>query len=278
MSGVIYELRCYIDNEWHPFYVGRTHNPKARMSGHRSSVKTGKTLVYQFIREQLMPANISWDMFTVETYEVYDEQEDEHIMGLLYDGIQLKNMKKGDARWMERRLVEAKDMQQRGIRSYREYKQQLTLEEQQRIVAERHAKWLLDEERKQKQTRLQQVLAEAEAKQAIIVAQKNAEEEARRLRAIKKQQEVEKAREIQRAEWAKANALWLAEQAKQKAIANALAEKEQIEYFAKLKLQRDKELQHLDNNVNSIVAKIGLPPIIRKNNKGNFGALFEEEE
>jgi hypothetical protein len=278
MSGVIYELRCCINNEWHPFYVGRTNNPKTRMSGHRSGAKTGNTLVYQFIREQLVPADIAWDMFTVETYEEYDEQEDEHIMGLLYDGIQLKNMKKGDARWMERRLAEAQDMQRRGVRSYRTYRQQLTLEEQQRIADERHAKWLFEQQEKQKQTRMQQVLAEVQAKRADEIAEKRKKEEARRLRAIKQQQEVEQARAIQRAEWEQANTVWLAEQAKQKAIADAFIEQKRIAQQTELKLQREQELEQLDNNVNAIVTKIGLTPIVRNKNTKGFGNLFEEEE
>jgi len=277
-GGIIYELRCCINNVWHPFYVGRTNNAKARLSAHRSSAKTGNTLVYQFIREELMPADIAWNMFTVEEYKDYDEQEDEHIMGLLYDGVRLKNMKKGDARWMERRLTEAHDMQQRGIRSYRAYRQQITLEQQQRVADERHAKWLLEQQEKQEQTRMQQVLADVQAKRADEIAEKREKEEARRLRAIKQQQEVEQARAIQRAEWERVNAVWLAEQAKQKAIADALIEKQRIEHETQLKLQREQELEQLDNNVNAIVTKIGLTPIVRNKNTKGFGNLFEEEE
>ena len=145
MSGIIYELRCCINNEWHPFYVGRTEHQHQRLQGHRSSIINGTTLVYQFIREQLVPANIAWDLFPVDVYDDdYIDQEDEHIMMLLVEGIILKNMKKGDATWMQRRQAEAGDMRRRGLTSYRTYRQQLTLEEQERIAAERHERWLAE--------------------------------------------------------------------------------------------------------------------------------------
>ena len=110
-GGIIYELRCCIDNEWHAFYVGRTNDQRRRLNEHRNSALTGTTLVYQFIREQLVPLAVAWDLFPVEVYSGdHTDQEDEHIMTLLYSGVRLKNMKKGDAGWMAQRIAESEDM------------------------------------------------------------------------------------------------------------------------------------------------------------------------
>ena len=37
--GVIYELRCKIDDAWHPFYVGETISIAQRIGQHRVSAK-----------------------------------------------------------------------------------------------------------------------------------------------------------------------------------------------------------------------------------------------
>jgi len=137
--GVIYELRCYINDEWHAFYVGETTNKERRLAQHRSNTVQGETAVYEFIREALIPNKIIWDMFEIETYgtEGPTDREDECIMNLLYDNVKLKNMKKGNANWMQERERTATDMRKRGISSYRKYRDVLSLEEKQ-------AKWLAD--------------------------------------------------------------------------------------------------------------------------------------
>jgi hypothetical protein len=195
-GGIIYELRCCINNEWHPFYVGRTEHQRQRLQGHRSSVANGTTLVYQFIREQLVPANIAWDLFPVDTYENdYVDQEDEHIMLLLVEGIILKNMKKGDANWMERRQLEAQDMRRRGMTSYRKYQQQLTLEEQERIAAERHARWL--EEQNKPKSYARNVIDSIAQQRAPALAKKKLKLDEKKIKGY---------------DWAVERAKWLAEQ------------------------------------------------------------------
>lgn len=145
-GGIIYELRCCINNEWHPFYVGRTSNQRRRLNEHRNAVRTGTTLVYQFIREQIEPLGVAWDLFPVEVYAGdYVDQEDEHIMTLLYDGIRLKNMKKGDAEWMTRRIHESQDMVRRGIRSYRQYREIISLEEQTQRAEAKQQQWMIED-------------------------------------------------------------------------------------------------------------------------------------
>jgi hypothetical protein len=158
--GVIYELRCNINNEWHPFYVGETSNPSHRLSQHRIASVTGETLVYKFIREVLLPADIEWGLFIVQEYpaNAADDLEDEHIMKLLQQGILLKNMKKGNSNWMQNMMEMAKDMTKRNINSYRQYRKIVeaeTLEELTRQAEEKHRQWLHREavERMKKDTR-----------------------------------------------------------------------------------------------------------------------------
>lgn len=274
-NGIIYELRCCIDGEWHPFYVGHTDNPKSRMSGHRSSVKKGQTLVYQFIREKLVPANIPWDMFEVERYDHYDNQEDEHIMALLYDGVRLKNMKKGDSKWMERKLIEAEDMRKRGIRSYKQYREQLTLEEQERIAAEKHSKWVLEQEALKKQSQMARILAEM----AVETQRKReikAQEDAKKYEAqLRRERELEIIRQEQRRVWEEANKERLAEEARLRAIEEARIEKQRQEEELAERLLFEQQQQELDNKVNYIAVKAGLKPIVRKENTLDFGDLFE---
>ncbi len=99
--GVIYELRCNISGEWHPFYVGRTSRPDARLAEHQRDADNGNhRLVYHFIR-QLDEIEITWNLFPVFSYDSMGplNYEDQHILNLVLDGITLQNMKKGDSNW-----------------------------------------------------------------------------------------------------------------------------------------------------------------------------------
>lgn len=145
--GVIYELRLEIDSEWYPFYVGESSNYRMRLAQHRAASVTEKTLVYTFIREELTPNNIKWDIFPVIHYPIGspDDLEDEHIMVLLQQGVLLKNMKKGNANWLQNMMDMAADMKTRKITSYRTYravKEQESLYELSRKAEEKHQQWL----------------------------------------------------------------------------------------------------------------------------------------
>lgn len=163
--GYIYELRCKINDEWHPFYVGETTNPSNRFSQHRIASVTGDTLVYKFIREMLLPSEIEWGLFIVQEYPAgsADDLEDEHIMTLLQQGILLKNMKKGNKNWMENMMNIAEEMNKRNLTSYREYrkiKEQETLEQMTKEADEKHKKWLHQQavERMKKDTRAKRAI------------------------------------------------------------------------------------------------------------------------
>ena len=198
-GGIIYELRCCINNEWHPFYVGRTNDQRRRLNEHRTSARIGTTLVYQFIREQLEPAGVAWDLFPVDAYsDDYVDQEDEHIMSLLYDGIRLKNMKKGDATWMTRRVAESNDMVQRGIKSYRQYKKIIDLEQQTRQAEQKHNLWIESDPRRQQASNIMASVRQTVNEQAN---QRHQREQAKQARAQKREQAVKTARAQQQEQW-----------------------------------------------------------------------------
>lgn len=139
--GYIYELRCKIEDAWHPFYVGETISISQRIGQHRVSAKYAddtSTLVYRFIHDYLDANNIEWDLFEVDQYGADGPEalEDEHIMRLLVDNVALKNTKKGNDLWMTERMAVADDMRMRKITSYKRYKEVLTYEEHQRKVDE----------------------------------------------------------------------------------------------------------------------------------------------
>ncbi len=223
--GVIYELRCEIDGEWYPFYVGESSNYRMRLAQHRAKSITEKTLVYTFIREELTPNNIRWDIFPVIHYPIGspDDLEDEHIMNLLQQGVLLKNMKKGNANWMKNMMDMAADMKIRKITSYRAYraqKEQESLDELTRKAEEKHQQWLIDEAVRKVEIEMEQRREEIRQKQ---IAQEN--EKQRQYRA----QQEEKARLLkdQRAEKEKADKIVMEQRRIAAAAAKVNQEKRQ---------------------------------------------------
>ena len=163
IPGYIYELRCKIGDDWHPFYVGETINKATRLSQHQTSAKYAdetSTLVYRFIHDYLNASDIEWDLFEVDQYgeDGPEALEDEHIMRLLVDNVALKNTKKGNANWMDERMRVADDMRQRKITSYKRYKEVLTYEEQERKINEANALRVANElYRQEQQTKQEQI-------------------------------------------------------------------------------------------------------------------------
>jgi alpha-glucosidase (family GH31 glycosyl hydrolase) len=188
--GVIYELRCKIEDAWHPFYVGETINKATRLGQHQVSAKHANdesTLVYRFIHDYLDANNIEWSLFEVDQYDEQGPEalEDEHIMILLVEGVSLKNSKKGNANWMTERMAVADDMRKREITSYSLYKQVLTYEEQQRKVDEANAIRVAQELEQQrvltKQEQIRQQMIEQAQHFAELARVKLAQENAARL-------------------------------------------------------------------------------------------------
>jgi len=95
MTESIYELRYHLDGKSTPFYVGRTKNIKNRFAQHKRDSKTKNSPVYQFIRD-LDIAHVPWDIYEVEIFEEYANQEFIHMRKLLDEGHKLENEKVGD--------------------------------------------------------------------------------------------------------------------------------------------------------------------------------------
>jgi len=138
--GVIYELRFTHSGVDIPFYVGETTDTERRLAEHRYGARTATAdseTKYQFIATALDANGIPWTLVPVVNYgaEGPEALEDEHMMTLLVDGYELTNEKKGNASWMQERVAVAEDMRERGIRSFKEYKQ--TLAEEQELLGDK---------------------------------------------------------------------------------------------------------------------------------------------
>jgi len=173
--GIIYDIGV-IDPQTNtriPFYVGETCDPEGRLLAHKRAGRNAddsSTLVYQYIK-LLDENNLIWTMETLAKFEQEGptDLEDEWIMRYLYDGCQLKNMKKGNANWMAEREAAASDMRKRGINSFRKYKEVLSVEEKQAEADRKHAEWLQYQAEQVAQQAAQAKVAQA--RQAIEVQQ-----------------------------------------------------------------------------------------------------------
>lgn len=204
MREYIYELRVKIDDDWYPFYVGRTNDPDRRIGEHRSSARNAdesSTLVYKFIHDEITPYQFEWNLFVVDAVS-----EDQHIMDLLRGGVKrLMNMKKGDPAWLERRIAEAADMNNRGISDYRVYRKTIEIEEQLRAVEAQQQLWLIEgQDTKTPDPRsqlrrfiIENVRVEANERSTVQVL----EDLQRQQRAAQREQAVRIARADQIAQW-----------------------------------------------------------------------------
>lgn len=184
----IYELRCNINNEWHPFYVGHTNDLNKRKVAHRSAAKRGQqTLVYDFI-SQCQEAQVEWDIFEVSKCEdsEYIDQEDARILELLFEGVKLQNMKKGDVKWVERTLDNMDKAKKAGCKTVKEYKEWAA--EQARLENERkQLKRMVEEESNQKTTLMERALARAQLGRNVELDQQIAQKADAIMHDIKQQ-------------------------------------------------------------------------------------------
>jgi hypothetical protein len=162
--GIIYDLGFYDPetNTRNPFYVGETTNHKIRLDRHKQEGKNPKPDAedkYHFIK-QLNDRDLKWDMKELGTYgnDGPADLEDEWVMKYLFDGITLTNMVRGSDRWiknMEDRDKVSADMKQRGISSYKKYKEILTEEEREIQRLAKHAEWMRKEEERTEKEKIQ---------------------------------------------------------------------------------------------------------------------------
>lgn len=174
--GYIYELRLFLEDAWHPFYVGETINKTTRFGQHQTLANhadAGSTLVYRFIHDYVIENKIEWGLFEIDQYgaEGPEALEDEHIMRLLVEGVALKNTKKGNANWMTERMAVADDMRSRKITSYKRYKEVLSYEEQQRRVDEANAIRVAEEQARQQALTKQEQIRQQHIEQMKVLAE-----------------------------------------------------------------------------------------------------------
>lgn len=201
--GIIYELRCCLDNEWYPFYVGETYNQRQRIQQHQSAARSAQnhsTLVYRFIHDELDAHGIAWDLFPVAVYgsEGPTDQEDEHMMMLLRAGSRLMNEKKGNANWMINRIRQAEDMVKRGITSYKRYREIITLELATERARTKQEFWIESDPRRQQANDIMAQVRQRVNEQAEIRAEKLSKKQQR---ALKQEAAVKAARAQQQEQW-----------------------------------------------------------------------------
>ena len=97
----IYALYYDYADERHYFYVGRTNDPKRRLSEHRANAKNKAHTedVYQYIRDYRQPNGIDlWDMEVLwsQPNTRPEDCEDFWVVLMIRAGHQLMNMKRGD--------------------------------------------------------------------------------------------------------------------------------------------------------------------------------------
>lgn len=228
--GIIYDLGFY-DPETttrNPFYVGETTNRKIRLDKHKQEGKNPKPDAedkYHFIK-QLNDRDLKWDMKELATYgnDGPADLEDEWVMKYLFDGITLTNMVRGSDRWiknMEDRDKVSADMKQRGISSYKKYKEILTEEEREMQRLAKHAEWMRKEEERTEKEKIQ-------AKAHAIRQQLEAEIAERRAEQVRKEIEnTERLAKIKTEQLAKYEADRPAREARFKAEADALQAREE---------------------------------------------------
>lgn len=241
-TGIIYELRANIQGEWHAFYVGQTNNAKRRMTEHRNDAKNAddtSTLVYRNIKEYLNANDIEWDMFEVDEFDETSpgDLEDEHIVRLLMSGARLWNSKKGSPNWLADRQAAADDMTQRGITSYRKYREILTLEEHNRKITEQNISRIEEQQRQQRlqeMKTLEELAREAQRekiKQDMLAAAERARLDRERMEAEAKRKEAQRQEK------------WLAEAPAREARLRAETERLQREEAEKSKIKQQREAE-----------------------------------
>jgi predicted GIY-YIG superfamily endonuclease len=196
LPGVIYQLQVCVDGNWEPFYVGETTNPGRRLREHQLSAQSAtehSTFVYRSIAV-FETEKLEWRMMTVHEYgtEGPEAAEDEHIMMLLRQGVTLTNEKKGNANWMTERVAQAADMVRRKINNYQEYKKVITAEQ----LRERQLDWLAEDatEHRALPDKFYREVEERAERLAL-------EEQAKKQRAVRREESVRAARAVQIAEW-----------------------------------------------------------------------------
>ena len=99
MADHIYALYWEYEAKRHYFYVGHTNDIKTRLTTHRRSSKTGSEDKYVYIRKELEPAGVEWNIELIKDIpdgEYPPDYERYYVIQYIRAGHPLKNMKHGD--------------------------------------------------------------------------------------------------------------------------------------------------------------------------------------
>jgi len=141
----IYALYYDYADERHYFYVGRTNDPKRRLSEHRANVKnkTHTEDVYQYIRDYRQPNGIDlWDMEVLwsQPNSHAEDCEDFWVVLLIRAGNQLMNMKRGDLHRIALEMLSKHQGEFTDVDEFVEFKQRVEREDKERLAYERSDK------------------------------------------------------------------------------------------------------------------------------------------
>jgi hypothetical protein len=141
----IYALYYDYADERHYFYVGRTNDPKRRLSEHRANANNCKHTedVYEFIRKERQPNGIDlWDMELLWTQPNGRSQdcEDFWVVLLIRAGNKLKNMKRGDLHRLVLETVARKQGEFQDVDEFVEFRDRVDRETRQQLEYARSRK------------------------------------------------------------------------------------------------------------------------------------------
>jgi hypothetical protein len=203
MKENIYALYYEYGDQRHYFYVGRTIDPKRRMSEHRSNVKNKNHQedVYCFIRERCQPNGIDvWDMEVLVSEENArpEDCEDFWVVLMIRAGHDLKNMKRGDLHRVVLTMMAKKQGDFENVDEFVEFRERVDKEIKQELAAYERSKRLKEnvlEETPNPNLDVQALLA--------AVAARRTEADRRASEKRKKQAARERANILEREAWLK---------------------------------------------------------------------------
>lgn len=203
MSDNIYALYFGDDAVRAYFYVGHTTDPERRLKEHKRSAVNGTEDKYQYIRQELDPHNIKWDMEVIKTIpdgEYPPDYERYYVIKYTLEGHPLQNMKHGDLskrKELEEQLADTSIRSVESVRADRLRREKLAQEEQERKAFEKSEKLrkkIEEEKRQAEREEMIRATLDFRRKKALEIQ----EEIMRKSEERKKQREIEEAEQAEK--------------------------------------------------------------------------------
>jgi hypothetical protein len=180
----IYALYYDYADERHYFYVGRTNDPKRRLSEHRANANNCKHTedVYEFIRKERQPNGIDlWDMELLWTQPNGRSQdcEDFWVVLLIRAGNKLKNMKRGDLHRLVLETVARKQGEFQDVDEFVEFRDRVDRETRQQLEYARSRKLqesVLEETTPNPRINVSELLAAIQEQQEDLMRRREADQ------------------------------------------------------------------------------------------------------